>query len=97
MKALSPALVASIYYEVATLLTLALYAWDKHAARSGAARVRERTLHLLALVGGFAGALAGQGLLRHKSLHPSFALIAWFALAAHAAVWVWWLNRSGAF
>lgn len=49
-----------------SLLTLAAYAVDKHAARSGAWRVRERTLLALALMGGWPGALLGQHLLRHK-------------------------------
>lgn len=79
-------------YAGLSLLTLALYAWDKRAARSGATRVRERTLHALTWAGGFAGALAGQWLLRHKTRHLSFVLGAWFALLAHGALWTWWLR-----
>ncbi|MBW8781088.1 MAG: DUF1294 domain-containing protein [Verrucomicrobia bacterium] len=72
-------------------VTLCLYAWDKRAAkRPGAERVRERTLHLWALAGGFGGALLGQAWLRHKTRHASFAVIAVLALAAHAAGWAWW-------
>ena len=83
-----------IYYGGATLVTFALYAWDKRAARRrGAPRVRERTLHTWALLGGFAGALAGQLLRRHKSRRLGFGLAAWFALAVHATAWIWWLGR----
>jgi uncharacterized membrane protein YsdA (DUF1294 family) len=76
-----------------SLVTLLLYAWDKRAAGRGSRRVRERTLQLWSLAGGFAGALAGQGWLRHKSRHVDFAVIAWAALALHAAAWTWWLSR----
>lgn len=82
----------AVYYAGVSLITLAVYAWDKRAAkRPGAERVRERTLHLWALAGGFGGALLGQAWLRHKTRHSSFAVIAVLALAAHAAAWVWWL------
>jgi uncharacterized membrane protein YsdA (DUF1294 family) len=81
------------YYAAVTVVTLALYAWDKHAARGAGARVRERTLHLWAWLGGFLGALAGQQWLRHKSLRPVFAFSAWFAFALHAAGWTWWLLK----
>jgi uncharacterized membrane protein YsdA (DUF1294 family) len=82
------------YYAVVTLITFALYAWDKHAARRAEARVRERTLHVWAWVGGFCGALAGQWWLRHKSLRVEFAFNAWLALIAHAAAWSWWLLKK---
>ena len=71
-------------------MAFALYAWDKQAARRGAPRVRERTLHVAALLGGFTGTLAGQFMLRHKSRRLAFALVAWGALALHAGGWIWW-------
>jgi uncharacterized membrane protein YsdA (DUF1294 family) len=80
-----------IYYGALSLITLVVYAWDKRASkRPGAQRVRERTLHLWALAGGFAGALLGQFWLRHKTKHPSFIIVTVLAMAAHAAAWVWW-------
>lgn len=81
------------YYAVVTIVTLALYAWDKRAAQRAGGRVRERTLHAWAWLGGFLGALAGQHWLRHKSLRPAFAVSAWFALMLHAAGWTWWALR----
>lgn len=52
-----------------------IYGYDKVSAKAGAGRVPESLLHLLALAGGFAGALLGMVVFRHKSnfrAHPLF-------------------------
>lgn len=83
----------AVYYGVMSFITLVVYAWDKRAAKhAGARRVRERTLHLWAVAGGFVGALMGQFWLRHKTKHPSFIIVTVLALAAHAGACAWWLN-----
>lgn len=82
---------AAVYYAGMSVITLAVYAWDKRASqRPGAQRVSERTLHLWALAGGFAGALLGQVWLRHKTRHSAFIIVTVLALAAHAGAWAWW-------
>jgi uncharacterized membrane protein YsdA (DUF1294 family) len=48
------------------------FAWDKHCARKGMWRISESTLLLLALIGGSAGAIAGQRVLRHKTRKEPF-------------------------
>ena len=87
------ALWAIVYYALMSLVTLLLYAWDKRAAARGGRRVRERTLQAWTLAGGFVGALAGQGWLRHKSRHLAFVAAAWTALVLHASAWAWWFSR----
>lgn len=60
-----------------SVLTFASYAVDKAAARSGAWRTPEKTLHLLALAGGWPGALLAQQWLRHKSTKAGFRGVFW--------------------
>lgn len=64
-------------YVVLSGVTFIAYAADKSAAASGAWRTRERTLHVLALAGGWPGALLAQQRLRHKSAKRAFRRVFW--------------------
>lgn len=68
---------------VLSLITFALYACDKSAAAAGQERISERTLQLLALAGGWPGALLGQRLLRHKTRKTAFQLLFWLCVAGN--------------
>lgn len=68
------------------LATFAGYALDKAAARRGGRRVPEATLHLLALCGGWPGALLARRLLRHKTAKFGFTLGLWLTVAANLTV-----------
>lgn len=81
---------------VVSVITLATYAWDKRAARRQAWRTPEATLHLLALAGGWPGALAGQAWLRHKSRKIGFQIVTWLTVPPHVA-WTAWLIGSAVF
>ena len=72
----------AFYYSV-SLITFGVYARDKKVAQSGGWRIRESTLHLLSLVGGWPGALLAQTLLRHKTRKPSFLFGYWFTVAVN--------------
>ncbi|MNT28801.1 hypothetical protein D3C72_1645120 [compost metagenome] len=76
-------------------LTLAVYAIDKAAARTGRRRIRERTLHLLALAGGWPGALLGQQWLRHKSVKADFRAVFWLTAGVNVAVFVLLCTPAG--
>ena len=79
-------------YVVMSGVILIAYAADKRAARMGRIRTRERTLHLLELLGGWPGALIGQQLFRHKRRKASFFLVTWLTAAAHVVGWIWWFR-----
>jgi len=59
-------------YAVSSLISFALYAGDKRAARRGEHRVAERTLHILDLLGGWPGGWLAQKALRHKCSKLAF-------------------------
>ncbi|HBH39727.1 MAG TPA: DUF1294 domain-containing protein [Curvibacter sp.] len=69
-----------------SVLSYAMYAVDKRAAQRGHRRVPERTLHLLALLGGWPGALLAQRRLRHKTAKPRFLIVYWLTVAGHVAI-----------
>lgn len=71
-----PNWVAGLYL-LLSLATFMSYAADKSAAARRAWRTPEGTLHLLALAGGWPGALLAQQLLRHKSTKQGFRRLFW--------------------
>ena len=89
-----PLLVLAIYM-VTSLLTFIMYAWDKSAARMGAWRTQESTLHLLALAGGWPGALIAQQKLRHKSRKQSFRSVFWITVFLNCGVFAWLFTPKG--
>ena len=64
-----------------SLLTYVVYAVDKGAAQRNGQRVPENNLHLLAVLGGWPGALLAQQNLRHKSIKQPFRRVFWFTVA----------------
>ena len=80
-----------ILYLAASLGAVVAYRVDKSAAQSGRWRTAESTLHALALIGGWPGALIAQRLFHHKSRKASFqvAFLATVALNCSALVWFW--------
>lgn len=60
-------------------------AMDKSAARAGAWRVSEKTLHLLALAGGWPASAMAQRLVRHKTRKLGFQVMFWLCAAVHCA------------
>lgn len=85
------------YYLIASVLAFVVYAVDKYAAVKGRWRVREATLHLLALAGGWPGALVAQRLLRHKTRKRAFQWMFRVTVVINccAAGWLLTLDTDG--
>lgn len=77
-------------YAAASLLTFFAYAFDKSAAIAQRRRTPENTLHMLALVGGWPGALLAQQWLRHKSSKSSFIAVFWVTVLLNVGGFIAW-------
>ncbi|TLM94745.1 MAG: DUF1294 domain-containing protein [Actinobacteria bacterium] len=62
------------------------YGRDKAAARRGMRRTPESTLHLIALLGGWPGALVAQRAFRHKTRKTSFQVVFWVTVVVNCAL-----------
>lgn len=79
-----------------SLLDLALCIHDKRQARHGRARVPERTLLGLALLGGSPGLLLGMLLARHKTRKAAFLLPLALILVMQALALAWLVSGGAA-
>lgn len=84
----------------ASVAAINVIAWaafriDKARARRGARRVRERTLLILAALGGGLGALVAMYAhrQRHKVAKRGFAAIVWLAVIAQLGLASWLIAR----
>ncbi len=78
-----------------SLVTFLIYFKDKSAAQKGRWRTPEATLHLLALIGGWPGALIAQRMFRHKTRKTSFQVVFWITVILNVAVLVWTQSTLG--
>lgn len=74
---------------VLSLLAFILMGYDKGRAKAGRRRVPERTLLLVAALGGAPGALLGMYLFRHKTRHPRFQYGLPLLLLAQVGLFFW--------
>lgn len=81
-----------LWYLAASIVTLVVFAWDKHCAARGARRFSERTLHSLELVGGWPGALAAIFVLRHKNRKARFLVLTAASVLVHLVI-LWLIIR----
>lgn len=71
-------------YAATSVLCFVAYAIDKAAARAHTWRTRENTLHAMAVLGGWPGALLAQQFLRHKSSKAAFRKRFWVTVGLNA-------------
>lgn len=77
-----------VAYLALGVVSIIVYWFDKRAAESGRWRVSERSLHIVDLIGGIAGGLVAQQLLRHKTSKRSFATVTLLIALLHVAALV---------
>lgn len=63
-----------IYLLITNVITFLLYGFDKWKAKRNKWRVPEKTLLMLAAIGGSIGAFAGMQVFRHKTKHIKFVI-----------------------
>ncbi|HRH76099.1 MAG TPA: DUF1294 domain-containing protein [Cellvibrionaceae bacterium] len=82
-----------LVYGVLSTMTYGLYAWDKNAAVQGNWRIAENNMQLIALLGGWPGALIAQQQLRHKSKKFSFKCVLWASIVINLALFAAFSGR----
>ena len=85
---------AGLYLAVSVVAFVA-YAIDKSAAQSRQWRIKESNLHILALLGGWPGALLAQKLLRHKTRKEQFQTVFWLTVLLNCCALGWLFTDSG--
>ena len=78
-------------YVVLSAVAFVMYGVDKAASKGGRRRIPEATLHLVALAGGWPGALAGRRFFRHKTRKQPFRTLFWGTVAANGVAAAWLL------
>jgi len=68
-----------------------MYGADKSAAIAGKRRTPESTLHAIALLGGWPGALVARRVFRHKTTKQPFRSIFWVTVVVNSAALGWFL------
>ncbi len=71
-----------------------MYGADKSAAEQGRWRTSESTLHTIALMGGWPGALVARRVFRHKTTKQPFRTILWLTVIANCAALAWFVYEA---
>lgn len=81
-------------YGLLSVVAFFIYGEDKSAAEQGRRRTPESTLHMLALVGGWPGALIAQRFFRHKTTKQPFRAVFWITVVANCAGLAWFMHET---
>ena len=71
-----------------------MYGADKSAAEHGRWRTSESTLHTIALIGGWPGALVARRVFRHKTTKQPFRTAFWFTVIANCVALAWFVHEA---
>lgn len=88
-------IVVGVLFLLASVTAYFLYAKDKAAAKAGSWRVSENTLHVVAVLFGWPGALVAQERLRHKTKKQSFRAVFWLSVLVNVSGIAWFHSPQG--
>jgi uncharacterized membrane protein YsdA (DUF1294 family) len=71
---------------VMSIVCFAVYGLDKQRSVNGGRRVQERTLHILAFLGGWPGAILGMQHFRHKTKKLSLLIVFMLVVILHVGI-----------
>ena len=77
-----------------SLAAFAAFGLDKYKAKAGKWRIPERTLFLLALLGGGIGAFLGMKVFHHKTMHKQFVIGIPVIMVIQAVLLGWYLWKT---
>lgn len=75
-----------VWYIAINIWSFSAMAYDKSKSKQntdGKGRVKENSLLIYSLIGGFIGCLIGMYKLRHKTKHASFKITFWGSMVLH--------------
>ena len=81
-------------YGLFSAVAFLMYGADKAAAEQGRWRTPESTLHTIALVGGWPGALVARRVFRHKTTKQPFRTIFWSTVVANCVALAWFVLEA---
>ena len=87
-------LILLIIITVMSLAAFAAFGLDKFKAKAGKWRIPERTLFLLALLGGGIGAFLGMKVFHHKTMHKQFVIGIPVIMVIQAVLLGWYLWKT---
>lgn len=87
-------LLVAAAYGVLSCIAFAMYGADKAAALQRTRRTPESSLHSVALLGGWPGALVARKFYRHKTTKQPFRTVFWITVAANCGALAWWVLAS---
>ncbi len=80
-----------VYVCLINIITFLVYGLDKWKAKRDGWRIPEKTLILLALIGGSVGAFVGMQVFRHKTKHMKFVVGVPFIFVLQIAL-IWFVS-----
>lgn len=89
-----PIFLILLYFFLINIVGFSIMGIDKHKAKKHLWRIPEKTLFMIAAIGGSLGSLCGMYLFRHKTKHKAFVLGMPFILVLHISILLFILYKQ---